>query len=86
MGRVDLVITDHAMPGMNGSDLIRQLRGSYPHRPVLLASGYADMAEEEEQAEDWPRLSKPFRQGELAVAIARAFRRSDYPTANEAAA
>jgi CheY-like chemotaxis protein len=84
-GRVDLVITDHAMPGMSGSTLIRQVRGTYPLLPVLLASGYADMAEEE-RAEDWPRLSKPFRQGELAVAVARAVRRSEDPTANEAAA
>jgi signal transduction histidine kinase/DNA-binding response OmpR family regulator len=79
-GRVDLVITDHAMPGMSGSELIRQLRVAYPHLPVLLASGYADMAEEK-QAEDWPRLSKPFRQGELAAAVARAVQWSENPTA-----
>ncbi|WP_289014358.1 response regulator [uncultured Methylobacterium sp.] len=84
-GRVDLVITDHAMPGMSGSELIRRLRETDPLLPVLLASGYADMAEEE-HAEDWPRLSKPFRQGELAVAVAHAIRRSEGPTANEAAA
>lgn len=41
---------------------------------------------EEEQAEDWPRPSQPFRQGELAVAVARADRRSENPTENEAAA
>lgn len=84
-GRFDLVITDHAMPGMSGSELIRQLRLAYPLLPVLLASGYADMAEEE-QVEDWPRLSKPFRQSELAAAIAHAVRRSETPTANDTAA
>ncbi|MEN3228281.1 response regulator [Methylorubrum rhodesianum] len=84
-GRVDLVITDYAMPGMSGSELIRRLRLAYPLLPVLLASGYADMAEEE-QVEDWPRLSKPFRQSELAAAIARAVRRSETPTASDTAA
>ncbi len=77
--------TDHAMPGMSGSELIRRVRGTYPLLPVLLASGYADMAEEE-QVEDWPRLTKPYRQSELAAAIARAARRSESPAANVTAA
>jgi CheY-like chemotaxis protein len=84
-GEVDLVITDHAMPGMNGAELIRRLRGTRPLLPVLLASGYADLAEEE-YVEDWPRLSKPFRQGELAAAIARAIGRCESPTADKTAA
>ena len=73
---VDLVITDHAMPGMTGAELIRRLRASHPLLPVILASGYADMGKEE-QAEDWPRLPKPFRQSELAAAIAGAVGRPE---------
>ncbi|MBY0138843.1 response regulator, partial [Methylorubrum populi] len=65
----DLVITDQAMPGMSGAELIRRIKVAHPHLPVLLASGYADLTEEK-QAEDWPRISKPFRQGDLASAIA----------------
>ena len=73
---IDLVITDHAMPGMTGAELIRRFRASHPLLPVILASGYADMGKEE-QAEDWPRLPKPFRQSELAAAIAGAVGRSE---------
>jgi CheY-like chemotaxis protein len=82
--KVDLVITDHAMPGMSGAELIKGLRISHPLLPVLLASGYADMAEE--HTGDWPRLSKPFRQVELAAAIVRAVGRSGKPTVDKAAA
>lgn len=67
---VDVVITDHAMPGMKGLDLIRLLQTSHPQLPVILASGYAEITNAE-NAEGLPRLSKPFRQAELASAIAK---------------
>ena len=54
----DLVVTDHLMPGMNGTDLARRLRTQEPHLPVLIVSGYADV---EGIAPDLPRLTKPFR-------------------------
>lgn len=41
-----LVITDHIMPGMNGSDFVRQLRQTHPALPVLVISGL-DEAENE---------------------------------------
>jgi PAS domain S-box-containing protein len=69
-GAIDLMITDHAMPGMKGLDLIRQLRTSHPSLPVILASGYAEIAEDEGES-GVLRLSKPFRQSELATAIDR---------------
>ncbi len=68
---IDLVITDHAMPGMTGTDLARQIRSHWPDLPVILATGYADLPNEEDPG--WPRLSKPYHQGELAAAIARVF-------------
>jgi len=43
---VNLVITDHVMPGMNGSQFVRELRTIHPHLPVLVISGL-DEAEEE---------------------------------------
>jgi CheY-like chemotaxis protein len=39
----DLIVTDHAMPGMTGADLARRIFTSYPGIPVILASGYADL-------------------------------------------
>ncbi len=55
------------MPGMKGSDLARVLRDRFPDCPALIVSGYAEV---EAIAPDLPRLSKPFRQAELAAALA----------------
>lgn len=43
---VDLVITDHFMPGMTGADFVRALRKTHPALPVLVISGF-DEAESE---------------------------------------
>ena len=63
----DLLVTDHLMPGMTGAELVRQVRGRQPKLPVLLVSGYA---EAEDIAPELPRLSKPFRQADLAERVA----------------
>jgi PAS domain S-box-containing protein len=62
----DLVVTDHLMPGMTGTELVRVLRRRALRVPALLISGYA---EDVGLAADLPRLTKPFRQAELAAAI-----------------
>jgi len=41
-GRVDLLVTDVIMPGMNGRDLSRALRQDRPDIRVLFTSGYTD--------------------------------------------
>jgi len=66
--RIDLVITDQAMPGMTGLELARQVRQTWPGTPVILASGYADLPESVEVPV--PRLAKPYQQAELATCIA----------------
>jgi signal transduction histidine kinase len=65
----DLLITDHAMPGMTGIELAREVRRRYPLLPILLATGFADM--EDAEAVDVARLSKPYTQAQLAREIAR---------------
>jgi signal transduction histidine kinase len=66
--RVDLVITDHAMPGMTGAELARLIFTSYPGLPVILASGYAELPEDQELA-GLLRLTKPFTQQQLEAAV-----------------
>ena len=39
---VELVITDHIMPGMSGADFTRELRKIRPNLPILVISGLAD--------------------------------------------
>ena len=64
---LDLVVTDHLMPGMTGSDLARTVRTLRPGVPVLIISGYA---ESEGIEPDLPRLTKPFRKDELVASLA----------------
>jgi CheY-like chemotaxis protein len=43
---IDLILTDHIMPGMNGAEFITQLRGFAPTVPVLVISGMPDAEDE----------------------------------------
>ncbi len=65
--RLDLVVTDQAMPGMTGTQLSAHLRCEQPNLPVLLVSGYADLPLG--SSSDLPRLNKPFQQVTLAQAV-----------------
>ncbi|MEC3912430.1 ATP-binding protein [Sphingobium sp. CR2-8] len=62
-----LLVTDHLMPYMTGTDLIRMLKPVQPTLKVLIVSGYA---EAEGIEPDVPRLTKPFRRDELARMLA----------------
>nr|WP_314262428.1 response regulator [uncultured Devosia sp.] len=64
---VSALVTDYAMPGMNGVELAQKARELRPGLPVLLATGYADLPSGEEV--DLPRLPKPYQQAELAAQL-----------------
>ncbi|TGX54140.1 PAS domain S-box protein [Sphingomonas gei] len=64
---VDFLVTDHLMPGMQGTDLARIVSERNPDVKILIVSGYADL---ESISPDLPRLAKPFRQDELAASLA----------------
>nr|WP_064246770.1 PAS domain-containing sensor histidine kinase [Rhizobium leguminosarum]OAP95523.1 hybrid sensor histidine kinase/response regulator [Rhizobium leguminosarum] len=68
--QVDLVICDHAMPRMTGSQLADAIRSEWPEMPIILATGYAEIPEGAGIA-NLPRLGKPFSQAQLAEAISR---------------
>jgi PAS domain S-box-containing protein len=65
---IDLVITDMAMPQMNGAQLAQAIRIKKPDLPIILATGYAERLEG--FATRLPRLSKPFTQLNLVEIIA----------------
>ena len=70
--QIDLVLTDYAMPRMNGLQLIRRVLERRPEISVVLATGYAEIPEG--QAHDLCRLGKPFTQADLGRVIASAYR------------
>lgn len=69
---IDLVITDHAMPKMTGAQLVAEIRQQWRDLPIVLATGYAEIPDETRV--DVYRLSKPYSQTELLLALAKATR------------
>jgi signal transduction histidine kinase len=81
--KIDLVVTDHAMPGMSGMELADRIRETRPNLPVILATGYAELPSGHESG--IPRLDKPYRLEKLAAMIAEvAGRRPDALSTPEA--
>jgi PAS domain S-box-containing protein len=67
---VDLVFSDIVMPGkMDGLDLARRLREVRPDLPVLLATGYSDVAASVRG--DFSILRKPYEIHQLSRALAK---------------
>ena len=66
--RPDLLVTDYAMPGMTGEDLAKLVKAEFPGLPILMVSGYADLAAG--TVSETFRLAKPFNEAALATAIA----------------
>ncbi len=65
--KVDLVLTDYAMPEVTGAQLADTIRASWPGVPIVMVSGYAELPAG--TAAGLPRLSKPFREDQLARSI-----------------
>lgn len=43
---IDVVVTDHVMPGMNGAEFVRELRLLRPEIPILVISGMEEAEDE----------------------------------------
>ncbi|MDB5526215.1 MAG: sensor/response regulator hybrid [Rhizobium sp.] len=65
--RFDLIVTDHAMPQITGTQLAAEMRLRQPKLPIILATGYAELPAGVQS--DLPRLSKPFSQAMLAKTV-----------------
>jgi CheY-like chemotaxis protein len=50
-GGVDLVLTDLAMPGLDGSKLIDEIKTLSPHTPAILLSGKVKMYDRDTKAD-----------------------------------
>jgi PAS domain S-box-containing protein len=68
-GSFDLVISDIVMSGaLDGIGLAERIRQTWPHLPVLLATGYSNAAER--AGETFPTLRKPYEMADLSRAVA----------------
>ncbi|WP_264614763.1 PAS domain S-box protein [Sphingobium xanthum] len=67
---IDLLVTDQAMPNMTGVQLAMQLMADDIRLPIILATGYGEVPTD--SGLNVLKLGKPFSQGELKAAIARA--------------
>ena len=65
---IHLVITDHIMPDMNGSEFVRRLRLTRPRLPVLVISGLEEAEAEYEGLGVHFRL-KPFPPEQLLASV-----------------
>ena len=70
--KVDIVVTDYAMPGMNGLQLADAVATEYPGTPVVLCTGYAELLGSAQP--HLPRISKPFDQAALVAIIEEVMR------------
>ncbi|HWF76003.1 MAG TPA: response regulator [Caulobacteraceae bacterium] len=68
--RIDLMLVDFAMPGMNGAEVARAAAAKRPGLPILFVTGYADISAMTNVGHQV--LRKPFEERELAERLAKA--------------
>jgi DNA-binding NtrC family response regulator len=68
---IDLLLTDYAMPTMNGDALIKRASNHQPGLRALLMTGHADALRKGGIA-GVPLLEKPFKTGKLTERVSRA--------------
>jgi DNA-binding NtrC family response regulator len=69
---VDLVISDHLMPGMTGLEFLKLVRDRFPDTVRIMLTGHADMdtaVKAINEGEIYRFLSKPCSQPELQVTV-----------------
>jgi two-component system response regulator MtrA len=71
--RWDVVITDRAMPHMDGEEMTAAIKASAPNVPVILITGLRDSVTRENQYE--AILCKPFRGNDLQILVEKALER-----------
>lgn len=70
-GKIDLIISDVIMPGMNGPSMVKEIQKSKPGLKVIFMSGYTEDALEdyEGKPEELNFLQKPFALKDLAAKV-----------------
>lgn len=76
--KIDLIILDLKMPGKNGIDTLIEIRKYNKDVPVIILTGYGDMATAKKAMQYGVRefITKPFEISEIEEIIAREIERS----------
>ena len=76
--KVDLIISDMRMPGMDGAELLEQVRRRWPHITRVLLTGYADVKSTIaaiNRGEIYRYINKPWNDDEMLLMVQQAFER-----------
>ena len=75
--RFDLVVSDYQMPGMNGIDLLKEVRRLYPSTARIILTAHSDLDVILKALEDADVdffVEKPWGKGKLTAAVANVLR------------
>jgi len=72
-GSFDVVFSDVVMPGIDGIEFARQVRGRWPDLPVVLTSGYSHVLSDRTPT-GFPLVQKPYSLESLQKALSQALR------------
>lgn len=84
-GRIDLVLTDLVMEGMDGAELLENLTARFPDLPVLVTSGFpaTDRVAKALAERRWRFLPKPATASQLLQALSETLANGDAGTAGK---
>jgi CheY-like chemotaxis protein len=73
---VQVIVSDHRMPGMSGVEFLSRARDLYPHTRRIILSGYSDigtLTDAINRGAVWKFISKPWEDETLKADLRRAF-------------
>ena len=75
---IDLVISDWRMPGMDGPQLLAEVKLRYPHVPVIVMTAYSTVKNAVQSMRNgaYDYISKPFSLREVAARVKAVLRRT----------
>jgi CheY-like chemotaxis protein len=79
---INLVITDHIMPGMSGAEFVRELRTFHPSLPIMVISGLEEAEDEYRDLNVLFRL-KPLLPDNLLASVDRLIQPEEDPKPQE---